>query len=171
MHSKTTSAVAALLALLAALFAAPSSAAERNDDMGETRAGRYFLRVTCEHNEATLRFQRNAIDPYNALSTYAQARRQLPKFKREAGVLSTATYRWARALMNPPAAWPSSVENPVNTAASRAIRVQNALRSAASATSVRGWYDHVIRAGRIWRSVPNATIRARLDLPAPGKGC
>lgn len=173
MLSRTSSAsvlLALLLSVLAGLTAAPATATV-DDEMGEKAAGRYYLRITCEHNDAAARFQRNAVQPYNAMSTYDQARRRLPGFKREAGIFATATYQWARALMNPPAAWPSSVESRVEIASSRLLRVQNALRSAAGATSARGWVGHIQRASRIWRSVPSATIRAKLDLPAPGRGC
>lgn len=160
-----------MLALLAGLVGAgPAVAVPSDEEMSEKRAGQYYMRAACAHNEAAERFSKVVFGPENAVS-FAEIRRRLPEFKRAARALAPATYRWARALVNPPKAWPSSVANPVDTAASKLLRVHDLLRRASTAVSARGYYNALAQVSRLSRSMPTATIRARLDLPPPGRGC
>lgn len=169
------SAVASLLLVLVAglvsVGAAPAGAVVLADEeMSEQRAGRYYLRDACEANEAQVRFSRTVFGPDNSVS-FAEIRRRLPEFKRAAGALAPPMYRWARSLLNPPAPWPSSVANPVDSLASKLLRMEKMLRSASVAVTARGFYNQLSAMSKLTRSFPSATIRARLDLPPPGRGC
>lgn len=172
----TAVAVSSLLALLVGVASlvtvgvSPANAGARAEEMSQSRAGRYYLRETCTANEAQARFGRIVFGPDNSVS-FVEIRRRLPEFKRAAGALAPPMYRWARSLLNPPAPWPSSVANPVDSLATKLLRMENLLRQASGAVTARGFYNQLAAISKLTRSFPSATIRARLDLPPPGRGC
>jgi hypothetical protein len=174
-HSPSTCAalVAVLLVVLVGVVS-PAGATTgdrvRADEMTQQQAGRYYLKVTCPKDEVRVRFNRIVFGPDDGV-TLAEARRRLPEFKRVSGEFGRANYRWARGLVNPPAPWPSNVAGPVDTAATKILGVSRALAAASRASTAVEWARHVAKAAKLNRATPADTIRARLDLPPPGRGC
>lgn len=163
--------VLAVLAGVVSVGAAPAGAAARADEeMSEQRAGQYYMRVYCAYDPARLRFNRVVFGADNTVSG-TEIRRRLPEFKRAAGAFAPAIYKQARGLLNPPKAWPSSVARPIDAGATKLLQMHDAVRSAANAGSAAGWASNIRRASKINASLPGSTIRARLDLPPPGRGC
>lgn len=169
-------AVAAVVAMTVAVTVAlagvvPSAvAAGEGDEMSLERAGKYYMKVTCVQDAERVRFNRIVFGADDGV-TADEVRRRLPEFKRAAGAFATANYRWARGLLNPPAAWPSNVAGPIDSASTKVLAISDALRAASRASSPTEWARQVGKAARLNRQTPSATIRARLDLPPPGRGC
>lgn len=172
-HYRAGALVSVLLSVLVAAVspagAAPSSRL-RADEMTQQQAGRYYLKVTCPKDEVRVRFNRVVFGPDDDV-TLAEARRRLPEFKRVSGELGRANYRWARGLLNPPAPWALNVAGPVDTAATKILGVSRELGAASRSSTAAEWARHVAKAGKLNRATPADTIRARLDLPPPGRGC
>lgn len=172
-HSRGAALIAVLLSVLVAAVGpagAATNARMRADEMTQQQAGRYYLKVTCPKDEVRVRFNRVVFGPDDDV-TLAEARRRLPEFKRVAGEFGRANYRWARGLLNPPAPWPSNVDGPVDTAATKILGVSRELGAASRSSTAVEWARHVAEAAKLNRATPADTIRARLDLPPPGRGC
>lgn len=163
---------AALAAALLSLVVVPpaGAAASADEEMSKERAGKYFLKSACAGKEKADRFSRIVFGPDNQVS-FAEIRRRLPEFKRAAGDVAPAVYRYGRALLNPPKAWPSNVAKPVNTLAKNILRSSKLFDAASTAVTARGYYDRLAELSRLSRNSPARLVRARLDLPPPGRGC
>ena len=160
-----------LLVGLVSVGGAPAGAAVGADEaMSEKRAGQYYLRVVCPANQAMERFNRTLFGGRARISGQ-EIRRRLPELRRAAGTWEPAIYREARGLLNPPKEWPSSVARKVDTAATKRLGMHKAVRAMSGASSAVGFIDHYKRALKFARAVPSSAIRARLDLPPPGRGC
>lgn len=170
-HGRTAALVAVLLSVLMATVS-PAGAAlrARENEMTQQQAGRYYLKVTCPKDVVRVRFNRVVFGPDDDV-TLAEVRRRLPEFKRVSGEFGRANYRWARGLLNPPAPWPSSVDGPIDTAATKILGVSRALGAASRSSTAVEWARHVAKAAKLNRATPADMIRARLDLPPPGRGC
>ena len=159
----------AALTFLAALLApAGATAAAREDVMSELQAGQYFMSTACALNKAVEEMQRIVYGPDNRI-THAEVKRDLPRIKRATGQYGEAHYDFGRALLHSPARWPSSVSNRVDRLIGNRLQMARLLKRASNAASAREWVKTTNRAHEI--AVSTDVIRARLDLPPPGRGC
>lgn len=138
--------------------------------MSQQRAGQYYLRVACAGQPAYDRFRRTVFGGRDGISGH-EVRRRLPELRRAADAWAPAIYREARGLLNPPNAWPESVADKVDTGTTKLLAMHDAVVAMSNASSAVGYVDHFKRAVKLAGQFPGATIRARLDLPPPGRGC
>jgi hypothetical protein len=158
-----------ILALAAALvFGAVPTASARAAEMSKEQAGAYFMTSVCASNAAIDEMNREVYGPDNWI-TEAEVKRRFAAIKAATKPYARSHYKFARALINPPAVWPSSVAGPVEVTASRLLRVHALVRSASAARTAGRWLELMNRAHNI--KTPTSTIRAGLDLPPPGEGC
>jgi hypothetical protein len=169
MKSKWSKSLLIALAMTLSIgFASQADADSRT--MGQTRAGQYYLNSVCPENAVFHTFIQKVWRGENTIS-WRELRRRLGAIEYQSRQLGKANHRMARALYNPPAAWPSSVAGPVTHLADAEVKTAGFAFKMGGAATARGW-------ARYWskyRDVPfhhySETIRARLDLPPPGKGC
>ena len=160
-----------LLAVLAGALVgvAPAATAATDEVMSDAQAGRVYLRAACASNEAGDTFSRIVgYGPDNTISM-AELRRRWPRVRAATAPYARAQYRFAKELLHAPAMWPAKVANPVDQTAGKLLRMYDLLDRAASAPTPAMWGRLTTRAHKIF--LPTATIRARLDLPPPGRGC
>lgn len=150
-----------------ALVEAPAQAA---GTMSQTRAGQYYLRQMCKANHAGDRFVRIVWGNQDRISL-AEVRRQFPTIKQASRRYGLVEHEVARALYNPPGAWPSMVAPHVRTMASLSTRHGVLRLHQGRARTPHQWLVLNGRANRLPWGNHSALIRARLDLPAPGRGC
>jgi hypothetical protein len=149
--------------------AGPSSAA---DGMTVEQAGRLYLSAACPVNTADRRFDYAMFRGRRSV-TVAQMRNRLTATKRAARADASANYAFARALANPPAAWPANATAPAAAIKSKSLRLSVVYGHIAAATGPRGifyWYDR-LEAPTNSAALPVRTLRANLNLPNAGGGC
>ena len=158
-----STAVAMLLALQMSMAGAVA-----REPMSERQAGREYLASACDLVAA---IDKNRAEVYGEDNwiTFEEAEKRLEEIKGLTRPYARAYFVSARALLNPPGAWPRSVDDLVETSARQMLRINTLLRRAVTARTAERWLNLTNRAHKItW---PSATIRARLDLPPPGSGC
>ena len=146
--------------------------AQADDEMGTAKAGKYYLKSICPANKALERLQRVVFKGKNSISI-AELKRRLPEARTEAARYGRAVYKFARAAFNPPAPWPSSVDQLVDKYATSEARRSTTLSQMGQADTASEWGRLSRRAARISNNTSgvSAQFRARLELPPPGKGC
>jgi hypothetical protein len=157
------------LIALAAPLAVTATPAQARAEMTVARAGDYYLRHACNSNAAMDRFDRIVFGRDNRIGT-PELRRRFPTIKRESRRVGVAEHEFARALYNPPASWPG-VAFHVNALARLATRDGILRRAQGAARTPRRWLYLNGRANSISWGNHSSVIRAKLDLPAAGRGC
>jgi hypothetical protein len=155
-----------MLAITLTVGLAP--AAHADDEMGDAKAGKYYLKVVCPMNAAEDRFSDAIFGSRNGIPL-AEAKRRLPELRRLSATLSRAESKAARQFFNPRSAWPDDVAKLVDRYATGRARLASLLARMGYATSAAEWGSLIDRAPD-----PGALptqIRARLGLPPVGKGC
>lgn len=165
----TTMLVPALLAALLVAVAPPAATATADGvEMSDEQAGSYFLKSVCASNAAIDTFSHKVFRGRDSIP-FTEVRRRFHELKRLIRPLANASYNFARDLTNAPGEWPSSVSGPVSKTTSQLLRAHRLYRDASYAATP-------LRLSTLWKKadqipMPTATIRLRLDLPPPGKGC
>jgi hypothetical protein len=168
-------ALCALVAMVAASLALVTPASAAENTMSQHRAGRYYMHSVCPANRALHRLDKAL--PANKdgyWKTKDLTPRVFRKVKRAARHYSTASYEEARKLYNPPRRWPSYVVHPVNKLAKLSNRTSRVMSDLGHAPNPQKFTNIWVRRYQpTFHPVTRAstTIRAKLDLPAPGKGC
>lgn len=150
--------------LFGVVTAAPAGA-QAEPVMEKSEAAAYYLAAACALNAANHRFHTVLLGDNRV--TKAEVARRLPTFKRESRRLAPALNEFARALNNPPAAWPESIDGNVFRLANMDARQANVRREQGHVHSAVRWVRLHLRAERIHDESVPALIRERLDLPAP----
>jgi hypothetical protein len=159
----------ALTLVSALLLATPPSQAS-SDVMGHTRAGKYYLRNACADNAAASRFYTRIWKGRKTI-TLREATRRLPELKHESRLYGRADHVFAKALYNPPAAWPTEVRRPVNHLASSVVESATILLKMGAVATARRWFGLNYKLNHVYSGHYAETIRAKLGLPPAGKGC
>jgi len=160
-----------VLSVMAALLvSAPTATAAT--EMSKQRAGHYFMRWGCPHSNAVDRLTWVLFRGKRVFHSDEITGDRLVKTRRAARRLSHVDFTAARRYSNPPAPWPTNVRQPVRRWTGTLVRYSDIFRNMGRATNgrqvVRAW-NHAVDVGQ--RRGGTSTIRARLDLPAPGRGC
>lgn len=159
------------IVVLASMFAAAPSASAATQ-MGQHRAGQYYLHWVCPTNHAANRLNR-VLFPGSRRVFHADeiTGLRLTRTKRAARHLSNTEFTAARKFSNPPAAWPLNVRRPMRQLTHEFLRT-SAIYDRLS------FAQNGMQVVRNWNNAMDATttasaraIRARLNLPAPGRGC
>lgn len=162
----------ALSVMAALLVSAPTATAV--DQMSERRAGNYYLRWICPQNDAGARLQRVMFRGKRIVHHYELTGLRLRQTKRAARAVANTQFTAARRFNNPPAAWPREVRQPVRRLSRHLLVTAGYYRNMSFATNGRQVLRPWNRLGRVLRrqgNMPARSIRARLNLPAPGRGC
>jgi hypothetical protein len=128
------------------------------------------MRHVCPLNDHVHRFY-NRIWKGRKVIRVAEVRRRLPAIKHESTIYGRAAHRFAAALYNPPAKWPSNVRYTVNRFAGNQTQAAAILLKMGDVGSARGWLRLNARLNHVPFGHKAETIRAKLDLPPLGKGC
>lgn len=163
-----------VLAFCAALLSVTSTSASArvDEEMTQQQAGREYLDIACNEYDARGLYLsrvwkgRDRIQP-------AEVRRRLPELRRHAAALSRSESNTARRLFNPPAGWPLDVASEVRTIANQFLRFGNLLGRQGSAYSAGEWLRLNARVIGVVDDLTNMArkLRAKLNLPPPGRGC
>jgi hypothetical protein len=142
------------------------------DSMSEAHAGRYYLRHVCASNDAVDHFYQRIWHGRKWIRR-AEIRRRLTEIRKVSRRLGHAEHRFAAALYNPPAPWPSEIRRPVNRMAGKTARTATVAFRMGSAANAQAWMNSYTRFRKAYRSANTTSerIRAILDLPPAGEGC
>jgi hypothetical protein len=164
--------IAVAVALIAALLltTVTTASAQASPVMGVHRAGRYYMHHVCPLNAAVHRFYKRIWKGRKTIRIQ-EVRRRLPAIKHESTRYGHATHKFAAALYNPPAGWPSSVRHTVNRFAANNTNAASILLKMGAAGSAQRWARLNIRLNHVPFGHKAETIRAKLDLPPLGQGC
>ena len=172
---RTLATVLATLAIVAggSLVTAPVAQAGQGE-MTVSRAKAWYLHSVCPANRAAGRLNRALFRGRNVVFPDDLVGRRLRQTKRAARVLANKDFRMSRRLVNPPAAWPNGTARPTRRLASDVLAQSGVFRNMSTAANGR----QVIRAWNRYRRMqsnqgngPARTIRVRLNLGPPGRGC
>jgi hypothetical protein len=159
----------AIVVMASVLVAAPTASAAT--PMGQHRAGQYYLRWVCPQNDAGARLEQILFHGRRVFHSNEITGRRLTRTKRAARHVANTQFTAARKFNNPPAAWPASVRRPVRQLSNNFVRTSGIFQRMGAARNGR-------QVVRTWNNAMDATrpalgriIRARLNLPAPGRGC
>jgi hypothetical protein len=162
--------VAALIVVASLSLVSPSAAVASSDTMGQHQAGTYYMHTVCPANHAIDRFSRQIWRGRKTI-TFAEVARRLPEIRKASRRLSAADFKATKRLYHPPADWPSYVARPI-------AKMINGFEGETRWSNEMGGASTSHAWGRYWRrylhvkfGTAPTTIRARLNLPAPGKGC
>lgn len=156
------------LTLVLALGLAPI--AHANDEMGEKRAARYYVKVSCAYYAVGVRWHKEVFGNRDSISL-AELKRRLPEVRRATQPLARAASKVSEQLFHPPSEWPSDVARPIDRYASQMAHIGAFLDQAASATSANQYVSALTRAQRVPTRPVTAEIRARLGVPKADKAC
>lgn len=146
------------------------SPARAEGEMSQQRAGAYYLKHACRSAAADKVYFRSIFKGAKSISV-SEVKRRLPELRKISAKNSRAQYEWAKRLLNPPADWPTDVQGLPEKLADRNIVAADALRAAGYASSAAEWIRYYNKDKNLAFGSYAAQIRARLELPPPGKGC
>ena len=159
----------AIMVMASLLVAAPTVSAAT--EMSQQRAGRYYLRWVCPQNDAAARLERILFQGQRVFHASEITGQRLVRTRRAARHLANTQFTAARKFNNPPAAWPAYVRRPVRQLSNNFLRTSAIYQRMGGARNgrqvVRTWNNAIDAI----RPAPARIIRARLNLPAPGRGC
>jgi hypothetical protein len=167
---KFTGMLVGVLMFVALAVSGASDVARADDEMGQDRAGRYYLKGACRTAAAGDRFSRVVWHGRDNITKKEVARR-LPELKRESSRYARALLKWASHLYNPPAPWPSTVDAFTRRLANAYVKYGDFRNRQGDASNAQAWLNNNAKANRVSFGHYAAKIRARLGLPPPGHGC